>query len=87
MPSELQILGAQLRAAEEEWVKKHRKPYGAKDGSGGWLVPGHEERNAYLSKKFGIEPWKVSYFFTYSRACQHPWSDGACEKCPSVGVL
>lgn len=75
--TERQILGAKVRAAEEAWTLKHQKPCG-----GGFLVPLREERDRYLSRKFGMPPHRISYFLTWSRTCTHPWSEGACEDCP-----
>lgn len=76
-PNAHQILGAKIRAAEEAFVKKHRRKYG-----GGWEIPSREDTYAYLSKLFGLPPHEISYFFTYSCYCDHPWSAGACPDCP-----
>lgn len=78
-PTPRQILGALVRAEEERWTKKHRKPY---QKGGGWLVPPRAERDAHLGKMFGLSPHEISQFFTYSRYCTHAWSDGACAQCP-----
>jgi hypothetical protein len=75
--TDLQILGAKIRAAEEEFVVANAKPYG-----GGFIVPSREEKLQYLSNVFGISTTEISYFLTWSRSCTHPWSAGACEKCP-----
>ena len=77
MPTERQLLGSQIRAAEEAWTLRHRKPY-----MGGFLVPPREEKYRYLSEEFGLSPYEISYFLVWSRSCSHPWSDGACEGCP-----
>ena len=82
MPTERQILGAKIRAAEEEWHLKTRKPYGSKKNPSGWIIPPREERDLYLAEMFGLDPQDISPFFTYSRSCTHPWSAGACDKCP-----
>ena len=76
-PSERQVLAAKIRACEEEYERKHRKPSG-----GGYEVPSNKDRYKYLSKKFGMSPVDVSYYFTYSRTCSHKWSEGACFECP-----
>ncbi len=77
MPTERQILGAKIRAEAERYVNQHRRPC-----QGGHEVPSNEERNAAVGKKFGLSALDVSYFMTYSRYCAHPWSKGACDKCP-----
>jgi len=77
VPSEKQILGCKIRAAEEAFYKKHRKPY-----EGGWIVPDNEKKYKHLSKLFGMPPHEISYFLTYSRSCTHSWSEGACADCP-----
>ena len=81
MPTERQVLGAKILAAKEAFVDQHKKPWGK--GGGGWLVPSTEDRYAYLSEKFGLMPRTLSFFMTYSRSCEHPWSEGACAKCPA----
>jgi hypothetical protein len=78
MITERQIVGAKIRAADEEYINKHRKPLG-----GGYEVPSNKERYEYLAKKFGLPVTEISYFMTYSRQCTHPWSAGACPQCPS----
>lgn len=75
--TENQILGAKIRAEEERWVKKHRKPLG-----GGWLLPPTEEKYAHLSNMFNMPPHVIRRYMTYTRYCDHPWSAGACPKCP-----
>lgn len=80
MPSEKQILGARIRAANEAYVLANRKPYNGQRGS--WVVPSSEERNRYLSEMFDMPPREVSYYLTYSRSCTHAWSEGACDRCP-----
>jgi hypothetical protein len=77
MPTDRQILGAKVRAAREAYEKKHGKPSG-----GGLLIPSRAVVYDHLSKKFGIPPYELSFFFTYSRACTHKWSEGACDQCP-----
>jgi len=77
MITKLQILGAEIRAAEEQYVIKHRVAH-----KGGWIVPCREEVHEYLSEIFGIPAERIKFFFTYSRQCNHPWSEGACEECP-----
>ena len=101
MPTPYQILGAKIRAAEEAYIKKHRRPYTAgplamprkdvyeylssilgQQHQEGYLVPSRKDTYKYLSKLFGMPTHEVSYFFTYSRFCEHPWSAGACDDCP-----
>ena len=72
-----QIFAAKLRAAEEAYYRKHRKPH-----EGGFLVPPRDKVYSYLSKKFDIPFAEVSYYFTYSRQCTHEWNEGACSLCP-----
>lgn len=77
MPTERQILGAKIRAENERYVLKNRKPY-----RGGYEVPGRQKISAHLAKTFRMPAEKVSYFLTWSRSCTHPWSAGACDACP-----
>ena len=75
-----QVLGCAVRAATEAYEHARRKPLG-----GGWEVPSREETYAYLTAEFaefGLSAHELSLFFTYSRACTHPWNAGACPKCP-----
>ena len=76
-PNAAQVFAAKVRAAAEEYKRQRRKPMG-----GGYVVPPSEEVNTYLSEQFGIAPADVSFFFTYSRYCNHKWSEGACDQCP-----
>jgi len=76
----LQILGAEIRAAREAWELKHRKRGGKNEGW--WILPPSEKRYKYLSKKFGLTPYQLKFFFTYARSCTHEWSEGACPDCP-----
>ena len=76
-PSPRQVLGCKVRAAAEAYEHQRRKPLG-----GGWEVPSREETYAYLTAEFGLSAHELSPFFTYSRTCTHPWSAGACPKCP-----
>lgn len=76
-PTERQILGAKIRAASEDFERAHRKPY-----RGGFEIPNREQRLRHLSGLFEIPPHEISIFLTWSRTCTHPWSSGACEKCP-----
>jgi len=78
MPTANQILGAEIRAAQEAWFKRNRRPY----RGGGYTVPSRARELAFLGRKFGMTPVAVSYFLTYSRECTHPWSAGACDRCP-----
>ncbi len=82
MPTETQILGAKIMVAREAYEAKHRKPYMGKP-SNGWIYPPRENVYRHLSKLFGLMPRTLSYFMTYSRSCEHPWSKGACDKCPA----
>ena len=82
-PSPRQVLGCKVRAAAEAYEHQRRKPLG-----GGWELPSRQETYAYLTAEFGpttefgLSTHELSLFFTYSRACTHPWSAGACPKCP-----
>ncbi len=82
-PSPRQVFGCKVRAAREAYEHQHRNPLG-----GGWELPSREETYAYLAAEFGpttefgLSTHELSLFFTYSRACTHPWSAGACSKCP-----
>lgn len=60
-PTKLQILGAQIRAANEAFKKAKRKPY-----KGGYEIPPRKERDKHLSRLFGLPPHEISYFLTYS---------------------
>lgn len=80
MPTERQILGAKIRAANDAYVKARRKPC-----AGGYEVPSNQDRYRYLAKKFGMAPHEISHYFTFTRYCEHPWSKGACNDCPDVG--
>ena len=77
-PTERQVLGAKIRAAAEEWEEKHRQKFHA----GGWILPPMEVRNGHLASRFGMTPREISRFMTWSRNCTHPWSEGACPRCP-----
>lgn len=77
MPTAKQILGAQIRAAGEDFINKRKKPK-----SGGFSVPFNKDKYKHLAEMFGMSPVDVSYFFTFSRYCDHEWSEGACDKCP-----
>ncbi len=76
-PSPRQVLGCKVRAAREAYEHARRKPLG-----GGWELPSREETYAYLTAEFGLSARELSPFFTYACACTHPWSAGACPKCP-----
>ena len=76
--TEKQVLGAKIRAEQEAYVLKHRKPY----KGGGWTVPERKQVYAHLSKIFGLPSYEISYYFTYTSTCTHPWKDGACPECP-----
>jgi len=77
MPSEKQILGSKIRAAYESYFDSNKTPC-----RGGFLVPSTSQCLNHLSKLFGMKPVEIGYFLTYARYCTHPWSDGACDKCP-----
>lgn len=77
MPTARQVLGAQIRAEQERWEKKHRVPC-----KGGYEIPPRAERYAHLAKTFNMTPVEVSYFLTWSRSCTHTWESGACDDCP-----
>lgn len=79
-PTELQILGAKVRAEAEKYEVKNRK----KVRGGGWeLSAGYwEKRNAHLARKFNLDPHEARRFLTWSRPCTHSWSEGACHLCP-----
>ena len=76
-PTERQVLGARVRAAFDQWILDHGTP-----GEGGVHLPSRQERDAYLCNLFDMEVHEVHQFLTYSRKCDHPWSEGACSKCP-----
>lgn len=76
-PTERQVLGAKIRAAEEAFVLKHRKPC-----AGGFNVPSRKAVYGHLAKMFQMSSVEVSYFLSYSRSCTHKWSEGACVGCP-----
>jgi hypothetical protein len=75
-PSEAQVLAAAIRLERQRYEEKHRIPC-----SGGWLVPSNKEVYKHLSEVFGLEPNKLSFYFTYSRTCTHSW-ETACHLCP-----
>ncbi len=77
MPTEKQILGAKIRAAGDKFIKERKKPC-----VGGFIVPSNRDKNAFIANMFCMSPVEVSYFFTYSRYCDHPWASGACDRCP-----
>lgn len=77
MPTANQILGAKIRAANEAYVKKHRRVL-----EGGFEVPSQTDCYNHLAAKFGMSAVEVSRYLTYSRVCDHPWADGACDDCP-----
>jgi len=74
-----QILGAEIRAEVERFEKKIRRRC-----AGGWELPANyrTRRDAHIAKMFSIAPSAVQFFMTWSRACTHPWSAGACPLCP-----
>jgi hypothetical protein len=78
VPTDKQVLGARIRAAEEAYVKKHRKPY----KGGGWIIPSRQEVHGHLSAMFDIPVRDIGFFLTYSRNCTHTWAQGACDACP-----
>lgn len=72
-----QILAAKVRAAVEAYYKKHRKPCG-----GGFLLPDKKKTYSEVAKMCSVSEIAVGFCMTYSRYCEHPWSEGACSKCP-----
>lgn len=81
VPSVAQQFVAYVRAAVEAEKLRLRKPY-----LGGFLTPMVDIRDT-VAEKFGIPQHTLFSYLTYSRACTHPWSSGACSKCPSVEHL
>jgi hypothetical protein len=73
-----QKLGALIRAEAEAFILARRKKCG-----GGYEVPSRDTVEKHLSARFNIPQHKVSFYQTYSRSCSHPWSAGACPKCPT----
>ena len=76
--TEDQILGCKVRAEEERYVNARRKPL-----AGGFEVPPRSQVREHLSGVFGLSAVELSYYFTFTRTCRHPWSAGACPLCPS----
>jgi hypothetical protein len=74
---------AKVRAFKETLEKKHSRPY----QGGREILITRDELYAAVEKKFSIPRDQVSYYFTWSRSCTHPWSKGACENCPPVDHL
>lgn len=77
MPTNKQILGAEIRAAAEKFINDRKKPC-----CGGFTIPPNKDKYAFIANMFGMSAVDVSYFFTYSRYCEHPWAEGACDRCP-----
>lgn len=76
-PTEAQILAAKVRAAAEAfYLRTRRRHYG------GFIVPSNDECYEAVSKETGVCKTAISFCLTFSRSCTHPWSDGACSKCP-----
>ena len=78
-PTSAQVIAARVRAAVEVYEKKHRKPCG-----GGWKLPPRAEMYKAVAEEVGVSVRAISYCLTYARQCTHPWSEGACPKCPSA---
>jgi hypothetical protein len=76
-PTEQQKLAAKIRSKAEAYERKHQEPY-----LGGWRMPPKSQVLKYLSKLFNMPACELSFYFTYSRECTHPWNEGACVKCP-----
>ncbi len=81
-PDEYQVRAAKVRAAIEAYEKKHRKPY-----AGGWEYPTSEKIYKAVAKITGESVYAISFITTYSRTCEHPWSKGACPKCPDASHI
>ena len=47
-----------------------------------YWYPKREECYAAIARELGLPKDSISYCFSYSRKCTHPWSDGACKDCP-----
>lgn len=84
MPTVNQKFAAAVRAFHEKKLKKTERPVkGFKD----CFEIDPEKAKKKTAGKFGLTPSEVSYFLTFSRNCDHPWSQGACDECPPADHL
>lgn len=84
MPTVNQKFAAAVRAFYEKKLKKTERPV---KGFKGCFEIDPEKAKKKTAAKFGLKLRDIPFFLSYARYCDHPWDQGACNKCPPADHL